>query len=92
MDTLEQAVAVVQAQLPSCLQRMHLLRYDAFVDVAGEQSFTAALLDSRGNGLLFTSVYTRQDVRVYAKEVVNGRSSHALSKEEERVLKEATQL
>lgn len=89
MDAVEQAVAVLQAQIPHCLQKISLLRYDAFDDVGGEQSFTVALLDQRGDGILLTSVYSRMDVRVYAKSIRNGRASHTLSAEEERVLRGA---
>ena len=88
MDTLEQAIAVLQAKIPFCLQRVDLIRYDAFEDVGGEQSFSAALLDARGDGIILTSVYNRMDVRVYAKAVQNGRASHPLSSEEQRVLGE----
>src|SRR5438309_7485650 len=72
METLEQAVGVLQAQIPNCLQRFHLERYDAFDDVGGEQSFSVALLDARGDGVVLTSVYSRMDVRVYAKSIRNG--------------------
>ena len=89
MEILEQAVAVLQAQMPSCLQRAHLIRYDAFADVGGEQSFSLALLDANGNGVVLTSVYSRMDVRVYAKAIRDGRASHPLSEEENRALRES---
>lgn len=88
MDSLEQAVAVLQAQLPTCLRYAHLIRYDAFEDVGGEQSFSLALLDERRNGVVLTSVYSRLDVRVYAKAIRNGQASHTLSEEETRALRE----
>ena len=88
MEAIEQAVAVLQAQIPACLQRVHLIRYDAFEDVGGEQSFSAALLDAKGDGIVLTSVYSRSDVRVYAKAIQNGQASHALSREEARALRE----
>lgn len=89
MDVLEQTVAVLQAQMPGCLRHAHLIRYDAFDDVGGEQSFSLALLDARGTGLVLTSVYSRNDVRVYAKSISDGRAAHALSQDEERLLREA---
>ena len=88
MTALEQAVAVLQTQLPGCLQRVHLLRYDAFEDVGGEQSFSLALLNAQNDGLVLSSVYSRMEVRVYAKAIQNGRPSHTLSQEEERLLRE----
>lgn len=88
MDGLEQAVGVLQAQIPNCLQRVNLVRFDAFDDVGGEQSFSLGLLNQRGDGIVMTGVYSRMDVRVYAKSIQNGKTSHALSQEEERVLRE----
>jgi hypothetical protein len=86
VDVVEQALAVLQAQIPQCMQRVNLIRYDAFDDVGGEQSFSFAITDQRGDGIILTSVYSRMDVRVYAKAIRNGRCSHALSEEEQRVL------
>jgi hypothetical protein len=88
MDVLEQTVAVLQSQMPGCLRHAHLIRYDAFDDVGGEQSFSLALLDAQGSGLVLTSVYSRNDVRVYAKSIRDGRAGHALSQDEERLLRE----
>lgn len=88
IELIEQAVGVLQAQIPACVQKLKMIRYDAFDDVGGELSFSLALLDQRGEGVVITSVYSRMDVRVYAKSIQNGRASHALSKEEERVLRE----
>lgn len=89
MDVLEQTVAVLQSQMPACLRHAHLIRYDAFEDVGGEQSFSLALLDAVGSGLVLTSVYSRNDVRVYAKSIQAGNASHALSQDEERLLRQA---
>ena len=89
MDVLEQTTAVLQSQMPECLRYAHLIRYDAFDDVGGEQSFSLALLDARGSGLVLTSVYSRNDLRVYAKSIQDGRAGHALSQDEERLLREA---
>lgn len=88
MELIEQAVGVLQAQMPGCLQKLKMIRYDAFDDVGGEQSFSLALLDQLGEGIVLTSVYSRMDVRVYAKSIHNGKASHPLSKEEERILRE----
>ena len=89
MDALEEAVGVLQAQIPGCLQRVHMLRYNAFEDVGGDQSFAVALLNGRGDGVLLTSVCSRNDIRVYSKSISKGQASHPLSREEERVLRES---
>jgi hypothetical protein len=64
------------------LQRFHLVRYDAFEDMGGRLSFSAALLDEEGSGLVITSINGRTETRTYAKPIRNLRSDHNLSEEE----------
>lgn len=71
------------------VQRVGLVRYDAFDDMGGHLSFSAALLDGRGNGLVVTSINGRQDTRCYAKPVESWTSRHNLSDEEELAIQRA---
>ena len=66
-----------------------LLRYDAFEDVGGRLSFSCALLDEHGNGVVLTSINGRQETRVYAKPVTAGTSSYNLSSEEDEAIRQA---
>jgi len=89
MERLENAVARLgEAQL-GCLQRVGIVRFDAFEDVGGKQSFAVAVLDAQRNGIVVSSVYSRSDVRVYAKAIHGGQPSHPLSHEEERAIAQA---
>jgi hypothetical protein len=78
-----------QVQIESSVRNVALLRYDAFEDVGGRLSFSCALLDDRGNGVVLTSINGRQETRVYAKPVTQGTSSHNLSVEEEEAIRRA---
>lgn len=73
----------------TALQRIGLVRYDAFEDMGGHLSFSAALLDANGNGMVVTSINGRQDTRCYAKPVEGWASSHNLSEEEEAAIRQA---
>jgi hypothetical protein len=75
--------------LLSVVQQVGLIRYDAFEDMGGHLSFSAALLDAAGNGVVITSINGRQDTRCYAKPVRGGTSDHNLSVEEEQAIREA---
>lgn len=86
---IEQRVSALEGQLPSCVQHVGLVRYDAFEDVGGQQSFSLAVLDAQQNGVVLTSVYSRSDVRVYAKAIRQGRPSHPLSEEELQAVQNA---
>jgi len=78
-----------QTQIEGSMRKVALLRYDAFEDVGGRLSFSCALLDDQGNGVVLTSINGRQETRVYAKPVSGGTSSHNLSLEEEEAIRRA---
>jgi Protein of unknown function (DUF4446) len=71
------------------VRHVGVVRFDAFEDMGGRLSFSAALLDGHGDGVVITSINGRQDTRCYAKGVVNGGSSHNLTDEERQAIQEA---
>ena len=73
----------------AAVQHVGVVRFDAFEDMGGRLSFSAALLDDHGDGVVITSINGRQDTRCYAKHVQNGTSIHNLSEEEEQAIREA---
>jgi hypothetical protein len=75
--------------LRGAVQRVGLVRYDAFEDVGGRLSFSCALLNDEGDGVVITSINGRQDTRVYAKPVYRAESMHNLSEEEAAAIREA---
>ena len=80
----------VAARVERTLSRIGVVRYDAFDDIGGQQSFSAALLDEHGDGVVITSITGRQDGRTYLKAVVAGEGTQLLS-DEERAAVEAAQ-
>ncbi|KKT73525.1 MAG: hypothetical protein UW68_C0007G0010 [Candidatus Collierbacteria bacterium GW2011_GWB1_44_6] len=71
-------------------QKLGFKRYNPFTDTGGDQSFTAAFLDDNGNGIMISSLHSRENTRLYAKKVENGKvTSQALSREEQEVINEA---
>ena len=71
------------------LQKFHMVRYDAFEDMGGRLSFSAALLDDHGDGVVITSINGRTETRTYAKPIVNLDSEHNLSDEERAAIEGA---
>jgi Protein of unknown function (DUF4446) len=65
------------------LQRFGLVRYDAFDDMGGRMSFSAALLDDNGDGVIISSINGRTETRTYAK-LVRGLTSESNLSDEER--------
>ncbi|MDQ4024966.1 MAG: DUF4446 family protein [Actinomycetota bacterium] len=68
------------------LQRFGIVRYDAFEEMGGRLSFSAALLDDHGDGVLITSINGRTETRTYAKAVKQLTSEHNLSEEEREAI------
>ena len=83
-------LAAARADLSDALRHVAVVRYDAFGDMGGRMSFSAALLDDAGDGMVLTSINGRSETRTYAKGVQAGVSDHSLSPEEEQAVGYAT--
>jgi uncharacterized protein YlxW (UPF0749 family) len=79
--------ARIDEKLGVAIQRVGLVRYDAFEDMGGRLSFSAALLNASGDGVVITSINGRADTRCYAKPVAEGASAHNLSDEEAEAIR-----
>ncbi len=73
----------------SAISHLGLVRFDAFDDTGGGQSFALALIDDDGDGIILTSLHSRQTTRVYIKDIRGGVADAPLSGEEERALRQA---
>jgi len=71
------------------IQKIGIIRFNPFFEVGGDQSFSIALLDGDDNGVVITSLYTREENRVYAKPIKQGKSEYLLSNEEKQVIEKA---
>ena len=70
------------------LHKVGMIRFNPFNDVGGDQSFSIALLNGKNNGLVITSLYTREGTRTYSKAIKAGISEkYPLTKEEEEAIK-----
>jgi hypothetical protein len=63
------------------------VRFDAYNEMSGRQSSSIALLDTTGSGIVVTSIHHRDQARVYAKQVRDGRSEIELAPEEQEAVK-----
>lgn len=73
----------------SCVQKVAIKRYKAFEDVGSDLSYSIAMLDGNNNGVIITSIYSRNESITYAKPIDNGISRYDLSEEESSVLHQA---
>ena len=82
----------MDGNLVRCVQGMGFVRYSAFEDTGGDQSFSLALVDGDGDGVVVSALYGRDATRVYAKPIEGWVSSRTLATEEEQALSRARQV
>ena len=86
---LRQEVASLKAEGAQALRNVAVVRYDAFTDTGGQLSWSLALLDDSGSGVVLTSIQGRNESRTYAKNVAGWTSETQLSPEEEDAITNA---
>lgn len=70
----------------SDIQKVGLVKFNPFNETGGDHSFSLALLDGHKNGIIITSLHTRERTRLYIKEIVSAKAKLELSKEEQKAL------
>lgn len=88
-EKMHRDIREIKDNLKITYQKTGLVRYDAFREMSGALSYSLALLDKQNNGVLISSMYSREGCYSYAKEIVNGESQINLSEEEAEALKQA---
>ncbi len=83
---LRREVAALRAEAGDALRHLAVVRYDAFDDMGGHLSWSLALLDDRGDGVVVSSIHGRSDARTYAKNVSSWSSDQQLSPEEQEAV------
>ncbi len=82
----------IDATLAHTVQGVGLVRFRAFQDTGGDQSFALAVADGEGNGVIISALYGRGATRIYAKPVQGWLSPKTLSEEEKQALEQARQV
>ena len=82
----------VEATGNRSIQRVGIVRYNPFEDTGSNQSFVLAMLDAAGDGFVLSSLHSRQQTRVFLKQLVNGKADTALSQEENEAIKRASEI
>jgi hypothetical protein len=91
-DEMARRVDHLYESLPSLVRHVGLVRFSPFHDTGGDQSFSLALLDGKGDGVVVSALHSRQDHKLYAKPV-SGRTSHyQLTDEERRAIDESARV
>lgn len=83
------AVNRLSQRIAAQCARVGIIRYNAFGDFGSDLSFSMAILDDTQNGVVITSIYGREESRVYAKPLTAGASVYHLSEEEHTAIRKA---
>jgi len=87
VEGLRNEVQALRLEAAQALRHLAVVRYDAFGDMGGHLSWSMALLDDGGDGVVLTSIHGRSEARTYAKNVTSWNCDQALSPEEEEAVK-----
>lgn len=82
-------VKSLDEDLTRCIQKVGIVRYNAFKDTGSDLSFALALLDENDNGVVLNGIYSREMSNIYAKPVEHGKSNYTISEEEAQAIQKA---
>lgn len=89
-DELTKWMEKLEKEEESHVQKVGFVRFNPFSDTGGDQSFCLALLDGHQDGIVISSLHSREQTRIYAKAIVKGKTiGQELSKEEKQALEKA---
>ena len=90
LEQVRKELAIAQRDVAAALRHVSVVRFDAFDDMGGRLSFSAAMLDDNGDGLLLTSIHGHTESRMYVKSVQERRADGRTSAEELEAIRTAS--
>ncbi len=79
---IELKINEIERNLIQCIQKVGIVRFNAFDNVGSDLSFSIAMLDNDDSGIVISGIYARDSSSTYAKPVITGKSKYTLSAEE----------
>ncbi len=79
---IELKINNIDRLLIQCVQKVGIVRFNAFDNVGSDLSFSIALMDNNDTGVVISGIYARDSSSTYAKPVSKGKSNYPLSAEE----------
>ena len=88
-ENIEKEIVLLNSKLKKSIRGLQTIRFNPFPDQGGNQSFAVGMLNEEGDGLVISSLYSRERMSVFAKPIKNGASIYELSAEEKEALEKA---
>lgn len=88
-ENIEKELVEVNKKLKKSIRGLETIRFNPFPDQGSNQSFAVGMVNEDGDGVVFSSLYSRERMSIFAKPIKNGKSEYELTAEEKEVLKKA---
>lgn len=88
-EEIEKNIVSINSKLRKSVRGLETIRFNPFPDQGSNQSFAIGMLNEEGNGLVISSLYSRERMSIFAKPIKNGKSEYELSAEEKEALEKA---
>jgi hypothetical protein len=88
-EIIEKEVSIINKKLKKSIRGLETIRFNPFPDQGSNQSFAVGMLNEEGDGLVISSLYSRERMSIFAKPIKGGTSTYELSTEEKEALKKA---
>lgn len=89
LDKIQKKLLILTDEGKFHIQKIGLVRFNPFREIGGDHSFSLAILDSNGTGVVITGLHSRERTRIYMKEIKSGKSEYELSDEEKKAVVKA---
>ena len=88
-EDMKKDIAVMNAKLKKSIRGVETIRFNPFADQGSNQSFAIGMLNEEGDGVVLSSLYSRERMSVFAKPIKSNKSLYELSDEERKALDKA---
>ena len=88
-ENAEKNIGVISAKLKKSIRGVETTRFNPFPDQGSNQSFAISLLNEEGDGLVLSSLYSRERMSIFAKPIKGGKPSYDLTEEEQNTMEKA---
>lgn len=88
-ENIEKDILVINKKLKKSINGLETIRFNPFPDQGSNQSFAIGMINEEGNGVVLSSLYSRERMSVFAKPIKNGKSEYELTQEEKNALDKA---
>jgi hypothetical protein len=88
-EDTEKELKEINSKLKKSIRGLETIRFNPFPDQGSNQSFAIGMLNEDGDGVVLSSLYSRERMSIFAKPIKNGKSEYELTEEENKVIQKA---